>query len=1086
MPILHIPYSSLSSLVEIDQFYTENKAFFCNAGRYFEVYTCKGGYELVTHDTLARQAFQYAQRQNVTSVFLSECIYILQSLDILDELEYSKVYSEPYVSLPHYLFYLVSQDAKCAIAVDPVGQGRSHISEAADHPVKKSLPCNENDLVTISSNQDRLSLSLFTHALKTGDAIFITYANLDSLDRFCDFLCANRAFFEVGEKYFEAFLCSGGYVLLSKQLAHEEPLYKHLKNVTHDFIACLVAFFEGSSVLHSIDNAQKYGCFLLHYLFWLTLNSFTSTLSAFNASQMMASQSKPFLALMHQPSCASLFHTVMLANDCSPEMLPMHARLVLEVPSGRLSRSQLEYVLDIYAKSAWRYFTCVSTDFNRTTSVFKNFYEAQRYNYQYLHKDDSKAQLELIIKRVSEDRSYTISLRNVYFDVLLYSTNIHQAMMFLEEASEPLVFYKGDILLAKSESFNWNECLPSNNVVQFGGVTLPYEKFDDCSEHGLLVPCKQLDADRLCLQLNISRCSDQLPVRSSFYEIVEDQMQKLRSSQKNTTPFIPPIEQLLVANSNAMHVSYSAIFRIFYEQPDKLHLLNQKCFAHWFLETPVKEVNVAMLSLLRRVQEKEAFTLPATAEIVTIIQHFTSYLLGCSADSSMIAPYLKESSSLARLIAAKRILKSCTLSFPQDESCREMQAVYKDLLALHKACALLPVKDKCIEATSCMEEHFSVRLSDSMHNKPYSPTSTAFLITRFLYALTKVYTLTTLESEDISKELECCEILICKGILPLFMLQSEVDIPQLNKACCLPIGVVGVTFDLHNKHDGTDYTPARLWVHDYLFHTLFINSILDSHWKLLQIEERVLLMHNIEAMRNNLSEKEADYFTFANESIGAKQLLQVFDLLYFNLVHEKHSRGRTHARTCMLPSAFPHTFFEKTNNYFNWVDSDNPAALTLTSVFEDFTEDMRALLPLEGNSSFPYFVAYLMLDSIIEQTRHAKLQADEVSVDALLAAFEAKLEEQEQLLYLYEQNWNILVDNGVLYPSCADITSSVERLRVLATPYFQERVRKFPMSFPLINTITPGSETRKRNASFMEVEDDITTSKKPMSNVILL
>ena len=968
-------------------------------------------------------------------------------------------------------------------------------------------------LLAIPSVQQRLNLALYTWPLGNGE-IFISHANLHSLTNLYEFFSDNKAFFASDDKYFEAYACSGGYVLLSKQQAQASSLYQCRKNVTHEFMGRLLELFEESPVRYAVSNVQKHGSFLLPYLFWVKFNltNGTSALSKFNTAsfsskspflvvsdgaQVITSKSRQLLSLKHLPSCASLLHTVMLAVGSRQESVLMHGRLILEVPRGKVNggqvnRGQLAYVLNHFADSAFQYFASLSTDFQKEGKMII------RGNYIYKQKTDFKSKLELVIKSVPSNQPYKISLKNMYFGEMLYSTDIHQAMMSLERSGDPLMLAEHYLFLPKLDGFDWSACKASDHMLHFGAIALSNEKLSQYAAHGFTFPCKLLDGDKLCLTLNVSGNTSLFRHTVQSIAIQGAQVKKMHFVKQNPAALIPPIEQLFVSETNSekadntiLHFfnqhpeklwllnqgrfakwffeslvqegcivngkangtkTESAILHLFHKHPDELHLLSQKTFADWFLEAPVKDVNVALLSLLRRVQDKEPFTLPASAQLVTIVHHFTEYLLGYpEIDEAKIKPYLNEERNVFFLDWARKGLPGSFFVY-----------VKESLEVLHQACALLPFKDTAQEATLILEKHFKVQLSDGVSNISYPAIPTAFLITRFLHALTDMY-----GAEDDPSRLSFCDTLICKGILPLFLLQSNVDIPHLNKATSLPVEVVGITFDLHNYHDGTDYTPARFWTHDYLFHAFFINSIIDDYWKLLQNKDRVLLMHNIEAMREQLSKMGEGSFTFVNQSIHVKQLLQVFDLLYFTLVHELYTRGKTRTKTSMLPSAFPHTFLEKSSNYFEAVNKEHSDTLILKDLFDDFTDDMKALLPLEGNSSFPYFAAYLMLDSIIEETRNAYPRGGEVPAYALFAAFEVKLQEQEQLLYLYEKNWNTLLEQGVLYPDCAAIILPADRLRVLATPYYQERLRLASMDFPLQEVQSASRSPSNNRLSFM-------------------
>ena len=833
----------------------------------------------------------------------------------------------------------------------------------------------------------------------------LTAENLQSIHSLNGFFHKNKAVLGQGGVHFDAFDVDGSIKLIPKSDVLAGFQAAKLNKVTDQLITYIVNLLQTSPVKDAVENPQKHGTYLPPYLYWLGLIDET-------------------LHLKFTPSAPALWYTLALAAGQQIEQRPVYIRLFVDTPSGTVNREQLEFVLNFFAESAQHHFKCFYRGFG-VSNVF--------------------GASELVFRKASNDKPYCISLIDAYFSIFLCKSNIDHEMKQLEKVSDPLVIDNNNLLLPHYGEYD-EACIEPEKTLPFGLVVLPKDKLKAHSDYRLVLPCSHISEHRLSIALNIRGNTFPYMETHSPYEIRWYQVAKLRLSQSSTTAFIPSIKQLFVVKANATEAG-SAILHAFHKYPDQLHLLSQKSFAHWFLETPVKDVNVAMLSLLRRVQEKEAFTLPASAQIVTVIQCFIGYLKSFSnVDEAMIKSHLKEEGSLPLLRKLRPILLSISPN-------AEVATLNSNLGILYQACRLLPFKDKCIEATKILEEHFKVALSNGFHNLSYPSYPVAFLITRFLHELTRLYKYACNNDDFLEEKASFCETLICKGMLPLFMLQDEVEVALLNKSIALPVELVGVSFDFINKHDGTTYTPATFWPHDYLAHGFSINSIIDTYWKMIQNADRVTVMHNIETVRAYLSNNQDVNFTFIDESIAAKQLLMIFDLLYFVLAHEssRDSAGRARTQTNMrlLPSAFPHTFLEKVHRCFSSDTPKDPTELLLEHTFGDFTDDMLALFPLIGNSSFPFLLGYMLLDAIVEQTRNAKPQGGEVSSDILFAAFEAKLAAQEKLIYLYEQNWERLVEENILYPECAKITSSAERHRALALPNFQERLRSAVIDWKL-------------------------------------
>ena len=885
-------------------------------------------------------------------------------------------------------------------------------------------------------------------------SFFFPYQLVGNIDQMSQFFWDNQEFFSQKGRHFEVYHYVGGYKLLVadeyEQLSFQ---YAQQTSVTYQFLEKCLHLLQSSRVLHAVENSQKYGSYLPPYLFWLTTktthvpnfshtpyvplvpeasslsnrssdsdnatstafavlggSSITNFFDAYVDADVCESQAIT-LKLKHVPSCTALLHTFLLAAGRKQERLPMHARLIFETPTGTINREQLEYVLNFFAESAHHYFKSLSTNLSARGDEADN-------NFIHMHVGDSRASLDLIVQQVSSAQSYAISLRDEYFDELLYRCCINDSMKKLEIGAESLVF-DGDLLL------------------------LPYVGAFDVSKDALIkrdrcrlaLSSRRIDHKRFCIDLHVSGNTFPHRLCSSSLQMEEVQVNKIRSCQKNTIKFLPSIEALFVENYNC------TIYDLFHRRPASLHALTQKDFTKWFHNTPIKVVNVAMQSLLSRVQDDKPFTLPATSPLVSIIKDLMGYLLGKSTvDEKCIAQYVN-AESLSILRQARRELLLPSSDTDADEK-KQIEQCRGKVFAVYLCCEQLAFSCDCLETSLILKETFGFQIPQNLHHIAYPPQQTACLIISALRVLTFVYKFFGMCVVSVFERFEFCNELISKGILPIFLLQSEVSIPHLNKSTCLPVEIVGVTFDLRNSHDGNFYSPIEFLMHDFLFHAYFINSILDMRWKLLQSQERIELMHLIELVRTKLS-KSSECYVVAKEAIKSIDLLQAFDQLFFVLMHEAFGGTRTQTRARIIPSAFPHIFLEKITCYFERNYLPNPDTLVLKHRFSDLTADMQAVLPLKRYSSFPYFVAYIMFDTILKEARNAMPNADAfeaLSAECLLVAFKKQLEEEVGLLYLYVRHWDQLIKDGVLYDDCVRITSHADRLRVLAMPHIQERL----------------------------------------------
>ena len=865
-----------------------------------------------------------------------------------------------------------------------------------------------------------------------------------SCEQLLQFFTEQRAFFTVAGRRFEAYRSSSGYELVTRDQVEAKFRYVQSKKVTDEFFGRCIYLLEASPVKFAVENPQKLGTSLPHYLFWLVAKEATpSALKASDASDVCgadyssdsttleflhaqkqsdvsrvheapvvaqalaqssavdaaqhifaactSSATNTTLSLHHAPSAPSLWYSVALAAGCREEKLPMQARLILEVPtSTSLNSDQLECVLHFFAEPAWHYFKTLSTEFES---------ELSSYNYFYNHLEDPDASLDLLVRHVADDLPYKISLINMFFDELLFSSNVEHLMRGLVGASKPLDFTKDQVkILYKVKPLS----------------------------------CKELDVSAYLLTLSVFKntCDGVYYVNAEGFFF--DQFAKINLLESHSIAYLPEVHAF---------DEQDVILQQFYKAPIHLHEISQQSYVQWQLNASIATLNAASYSLLRRVQEKEAFTLPASAEVIASMKHIMVYLLDLNAADKRFVKRLVNADSFKCLTDVRNRFREYE-ALENLEACTDSdQRLKSELAFLYQCCDALSNPEHFATFRTRFLNKYKVEYY-VQHNIAYPAHETASVITHFLGLLARIY------KRALPYYSIFCNLLISRGILPQFMLQSHVTLPSLNKLSCFSLGLVGVSFDKDNFHDGLNYSVDLLWMHDYLGHIYKSNNIIDAHWKHSQNSYRQTVMHNVEQVRERLLEECFEPIQFLGEKIKAHDLLIAFDLLTFLFTHEL-SPLPTQTRTRILPIAFPHTYLEKTRSYFQAIVDYPSEVLSLNSSYMDYPKSFKNLLPLAKNSPYPFFAAYELFDAIVVQTRNAISHASELPVGALLSIFRENMSHQERLLHTYAQNWDTLLEKGILFKQFAHVKSYSKRLKALAKPHLQERLRASIIDWPI-------------------------------------
>ena len=673
------------------------------------------------------------------------------------------------------------------------------------------------------------------------------------------------------------------------------------------------------------------------------------------------------------PTYMSLLSTFKLACDTKKVLGRMHARLILEAPCLP-NADQLTFILHFFADTARHHFTslCDGGDVRYfSETCFHEF--------------------DLLIQLVAKHKPYSIALVDTDADVCLYQKDIQHLLQPLAIVDSPIAFPEKEGTISVFQK-------------AFACTTLSSSQY--------LIPLK--------------------PEGNLYKESLKDAYSEylLRLKQKQNQ-CLPCVSALCLPSD--FIASDEMLYAVQYESPN-LFAIPQKKFALWLLDAKVDNLDAFVHILLRKAQEREPYTLPASKEVVLQVVDVLRYLLSESSESleksteDAAAPLPLEPLSLGVLSKVRESIEA------QDKD---------EALFLLRCCDSLASAEGVKAVRSELKERYGINFL-SKHLIPYAPEETAYVIMRFLYRLSAFY-----ETFSQNPSLYDCipdsfksfaenmlqSNVITDGVLLQFVLQKYVSIESFNKAYCLPLSIAGVSFEMNNPHDGLNMSPIFLLCHDYFFHAFGGDHLLSSYWVVLLHQERKVLVRLLESVSLFLLESLME-FSFLGKDVVAENLLTVFTTLIFGLFHESTgNNGRTRVR--VLPSSCDRSYLEKKFSFFDQATLRESSRLRLNLEYEGFSNELKQLLPLKDNCSFTYFLACLLLDTVTESLRNANGKAS-VDISHIMEAFQQRLSSQEALMRLFEKNWDAFVENGIFPKEFKQVTSSSDRLKVLCLPNVQE------------------------------------------------
>ena len=777
------------------------------------------------------------------------------------------------------------------------------------------------------------------------------------------------------------FRCTYDKAISLGDAASQETLY------TATLVASWLGLLQETPVYNTIKNATLYGTDQPAFLNWLVYNVASDCL----------------LVKEDIPSYVCVISTFLYAGNINFKNCEIgrtcydeRYSLVLQSPR-KVNAHQLRFLLYTFADT-------VNCD--RPYLIDSNKVTLLGHTTTCLSLQDD-APLVLSLQTASPDATYEISLYDDRLAQRLRTKNIDVIMKAMEHRSEPLRFDDDfDVALFFPSTISWPSSILSSLRPSFS--------------------FRQLEGQ---VQLKLSICENTYE-RVSDGDVLTEQKRRMSEKYEEHTSYIPKADRLLAVSPD------NPVLQFIQNNAIALHAIPQSYIANWLLDENVFTVNAAVLLLLRKIQDREPYTLPGSREIIEVMQSILAYLQGiddalCSVPKERLLTFLNADSLCS--------LEKVRLGMLPNRK-KEIPALYQCLLGLSDADKVPMVREK-------LAETYKIVIDDS-HNIAFAPQETLYVMVQVMHLLTNIYVgVSGCLYEDAKRYYLDYDIwlegvlnspshLLNAGIFPQFNVQKYLSIDHFIFTWGVPVNLLGVTFDKDNKHDGNNMSSDMLWTHDCYDHPLTANAIIDDEWKLDLIEERLHFTQCVRQMSQCLSNSQQVYH-FCGESIEAKDLLLIFKGLIFVLLHETCSG--THTRTRVLPSSFSMPFWYKQLLFFNFNQNITSKHLLLNRLYGDFDQDLKKLLPIGEQSSVPFRLAVMLFDVLVSNMKDRYEKNEDFTVDEVLEAFQEKCLVQEKFICLLAQDkqWMLLVEHAVLPKRYALETSQAERKRLLNLPNVQ-------------------------------------------------
>ena len=801
-----------------------------------------------------------------------------------------------------------------------------------------------------------------------------------------------------------------------------ESSQREADETTLGFLNALIKLLDRSPVKYILQNNHCYESFLPNFLLWLDYDV--------NADALAIKQTPSHHSLLNTFFAASEQKT--LHDSLESNQRIMYGRILLRAPQN-ITKDQLKYVLYFFAETARHHFRLLSS--NGVDII--NF-----------DKSSSKSKLDMLVKHVSPDSPYTVELWDMYNNVVLYSHEIDNAMRQLSSSDEVLPFGRSVSLV---EAFN-------------------------------TLACQWVSASEFLLSLSVYGNTYEFADNANKYEgmfYFDCQLEKMLKKRDlqaiEGTPWLASVDSSK-ADNMLNHIRYHA---------RSLYVVPQADLSKWVVDVPVETLNLSTHLLLQKIHKDEPISLLGSKEIIESISCILHFILNgetlgngsldildiINADdvavlrkvtvflSMLPASFFKERPSDSEIV---NFIGSSTDLTRADRKlfAKDPYFFYKlafEIVSLLQCCFELEAVKSVPLVREKLKKLYSLQTFSS-YEIPYPAKETTYIILYTLHLLSKLYTYFAPDGDPYKsmRRLKKCnewldekafkhfDALLCDGIFPLFMLQKYVTVRHINKSAGIPLNIVGISFSMDNKHDGFNMSPSFLCMHDVCFHPYFINSILDGRWKTLYNKGFRDLSAHLTAVLSHLDQQDNSY-AFLGEKLLAKTLSKLLDYLFFGIWHENSTSeaNNSNSRARLSPQAPASCdFLEKALIFFLELGTQN-LVLGMRNGFSDIASEIKALFPICKYDSAPYFMACCLLEIIVLQSRACENKAAHFSVHDAMIAFEKKLVVEENFLRLLAQNWEVLIDRGVLPITFRTrLDGERERIRLLMLPNVQRRIKR--------------------------------------------
>ena len=708
------------------------------------------------------------------------------------------------------------------------------------------------------------------------------------------------------------------------------------------------------------------------------------------------------LSVVNAPNFFSLSNTFLL-EDGEPwvyrhlYLKQMHASLLVESPRP-LNDEQVKCVISFFAESLQHHF-----------KYFPPHHLCEPYNFtmniqEYLDFDADS--LKLIIRSVPTDKPYSATLRDETCDQLLCKKDISGALQMLES--------KGTLMDFSLEKVSIDPAMQDLS----------------CKVH-------VNDDGESDFIIGLYACSDNLIYKT---DIGEDSFPLKLSNKHCYLPKWDDLSPELQKDPDLHFIKHHA---------DLLHLLPQSYIARWLLEAPLDTLNAANAVLLHKIHSGEPYTLPGSRELICTMEGVLGRLLGVNENSS-------SDTELLTVVDRK------TLHFLDEAAVTMKDDVRSKVEALYKCAYLLTTENANVRVHDILDQYFDLSFPAGKLGA-YAPEESLYFMVCTLWLISSIYQ----ESGcyENSDETERMMTLVKEGfsiypslmfnssMLFLAMLQKHIDIEHFNRTNCLPLSLQGLSFHIDNCHDGTNMLPIFLYLHDIVAHPPDVNSLVERPFKLPLIASRLRFTHCFESIKNYIA-KNVQRMSYHYGAFALQDFLKLFELQFFMLTHESAEDQidnlTTQTRERLLSLNFKHTYLEKLNLLFHY-DKDAQQKLNLFDKYDDIPDALKAMLPINGQSAFPYFAISLLLDELVHFVRSSEEEGVTFNPQVCFDAWLRHLTQQQACIAALVYKWDELQANAILPESFSAINARKERENLLMSPHVQEKLHYGVVDFDILS-----------------------------------